>query len=66
MKKDIQIDVDKIQVEYAANYKVDVCLEGVYVADIINQIGVVDILKQIDKDEIIEFVRENLCCEVKE
>jgi len=66
MNADIRIDVDKIEVEYAANYKVDVYLEGVDVYHVISQVGVVSILEQIDKDEIIEFVRENLCCEVKE
>ncbi len=66
MITDIRIDVDKINVEYTANYKIDVCLEGVYVGEVISQVGVVSILEQIDKDEIIEFVRENLCCEVKE
>jgi len=66
MSKGIQITVDKVSVESIGNYKVDVNLEGVDVYQFIDEVGVVSILEQIDRDEIIGFVRENLCCEVKE
>jgi len=67
MNRDIQITVSKVSAEYSgSHYKVDVDLDGVDVDQVIDQIGVVDILEQIDRDEIINFVRESLCCEVKE